>query len=278
MVGFLYGQTEYSILENAIHLDDYINHGVENGFSFLTITDSNMHGHLKFYNACKKNNIKPIIGLRVKISSTVDRLNCVLLYAKNKKGYQNLLKISTEQELNKVVSDEFISRNNEGLILVTSAIESDLDFFIFKQEAESVDVELKRLKALCDDIYIGVMPSSFLYETICEEVLELSKKQKIKLLPVSKSSYLKRDDELVYMSLLKISETNNFLGLDDLHLKTKEELEAEFSEISYVFDNLNEFLSKIEDELITMSNPLPKFPNKMGILSKDYLRGLCKKG
>ena len=55
MVGFLYGQTEYSILENAIHLDDYVNHGVLNAFPFLTITDSNMHGHLKFYNACKKN-------------------------------------------------------------------------------------------------------------------------------------------------------------------------------------------------------------------------------
>jgi DNA polymerase III alpha subunit len=50
MLGFMYGQTEYQILENAIHLEDYVSFGVSNGFSFLTITDSNLHGHFKFYN------------------------------------------------------------------------------------------------------------------------------------------------------------------------------------------------------------------------------------
>ena len=54
MIGFVYGQTEYSILENAIHMDDYINHAVENGFSFLTISDLNLHGHYKFYRKCKE--------------------------------------------------------------------------------------------------------------------------------------------------------------------------------------------------------------------------------
>ena len=77
MIGFVYGQTEYSILENAIHLDDYINHGVSNEFSFLTITDPNMHGHYKFYKKCKANNIKPVIGLEVKINSTLENKNCV---------------------------------------------------------------------------------------------------------------------------------------------------------------------------------------------------------
>ena len=56
MIGFVYGQTEYSILENAIHMDDYINHAVENGFSFLTISDLNLHGHYKFYRKCKEHN------------------------------------------------------------------------------------------------------------------------------------------------------------------------------------------------------------------------------
>ena len=97
MLGFMYGQTEYSILENAIHLENYVKHGVENGFSFLTITDSNMHGHFKFFNLCKEHHIKPVIGLRVKINTSIGKDNCVLLYAKNKKGYQNLLEISTNQ-------------------------------------------------------------------------------------------------------------------------------------------------------------------------------------
>jgi DNA polymerase-3 subunit alpha len=245
MLGFMYGQTEYSILENAIHLDDYVNHGVINGFSFLTITDANMHGHFKFYNLCKANNIKPVIGLKVKIHSSINRTNAVLLYAKNKVGYQNLLQISTEQEVKGIVDDEFLIKHNKGLFLVTSAIESDFDYLIYLEKYQDAIEELKRLQRLTNEFYLGVMPSSFLYDTICQDLLKICNEYRLTMLPVAKSSYLEKEDELVYHSLLRISETNNVMGIDDLHLKTKEELEDEFRDISFVFDNLNLVLSGI---------------------------------
>ena len=49
--------------------------------------------HYKFYKKCKANNIKPVIGLEVKINSTLENKNCVLLYAKNIDGYHNLIKL-----------------------------------------------------------------------------------------------------------------------------------------------------------------------------------------
>ena len=158
MIGFLYGQTEYSILENAIHLDTYIKHAVENEFSFLTITDPNMHGHYKFYKKCREKNIKPIIGLETKIKSFYNNKNCVLLYAKNHLGYQNLLQISSEQELNGVVSDEFIKSHSNGLFLVSSAVNSDFDRLIFNQRYEDAFIELSRIKELCNEFYLGIMP------------------------------------------------------------------------------------------------------------------------
>ena len=42
MKGFLYGQTEYNLLNNSIHLNDYINYAKNNGFTFLSITDKNL--------------------------------------------------------------------------------------------------------------------------------------------------------------------------------------------------------------------------------------------
>ena len=175
MIGFMYGQTEYSILENAIHLDDYINHGVSNEFSFLTITDSNMHGHYKFYKKCKAKNIKPIIGLEVKINSHYGSKNCVLLYAKNKTGYQNLIQIATHQELEGIVDDDFIKEHSDGLFLVTSAINSDFDYLVFKQQYEEAFIELDRVKSLCYEFYFGVMPSSFLYESTYEDLKKIIK-------------------------------------------------------------------------------------------------------
>jgi DNA polymerase-3 subunit alpha len=278
MLGFMYGQTEYQILENAIHLEDYVSFGVSNGFSFLTITDSNLQGHFKFYNLCKANNIKPVIGLSVKINSNLNRENIILLYAKNKIGYQNLLEISSKQALDGVVSDEFIINHCDGLFLVTSAVESDLDYLIYCQEYSNALAELKRLQGLTKEFYLGVMPSSFLYETIYQDLFKLQTKYNLVMLPVSKTSYLTNEDELVYHSLLKIGETNKVLSIDDLHLKTKEELEAEFKEINYVFKNLDSVINSIEDDLISFDHPLPTFQNKLGISSGEYLSKLCKKG
>lgn len=278
MIGFVYGQTEYSILENAIHLDDYINHAVNNGFSFLTITDTNMHGHLKFYKKCKANNIKPIIGLEVKINSSLGRKNCVLLYAKDQDGYRNLLQITTFQELNGMVTDEFIHEHNKGLFLVTSAVCSDFDYCIFQQEFDSALIELNRLRGLCDEFYLGVMPSSFLYETIFEDLNKIIKQQKLTILPVAKTSYKDLEDDIVYLSLLRISETDSVLSMDDLHLKSREELKEEFLGLEEVFSNLEKVVSTVKDDIIKEAYPLPKYPNKANVNSFDYLQALCKKG
>ena len=278
MIGFLYGQTEYSILENAIHLDDYINHAVKNGFSFLTITDSNLHGHYKFYKKCKLLNIKPIIGLEVKINSFYNRKNCVLLYAKNPIGYQNLIQISTEQELNKVVEDDFIKEHSEGLFLVSSAVNSDFEYCIFKEDFHSAKIELARVRGLCKEFYLGIMPSSFLYEAIYDELMNIIKEENLTILPVSKSSYLNEDDDIVYLSLLKIGDSKTVLSVDDFHLKTVLELENEFIEHKDAFVNLEKVINEVSTDLIKEDYPLPKFPNKANVNSFDYLTLLCNKG
>ena len=276
MTGFFYGQTEYSVLENAIKLDDYINHAVKNEFSFLTITDKNMHGHYKFYKKCKANNIKPVVGLETKIKSNYGNKNVVLLYAKNNVGYKNLLQISTEQELNEFVSDEFIKTHKEGLFLVTSAISSDFERLILKEQYEDASIELKRLQSLCNEFYLGIMPSSFIYESIYEDLLKVIKEYNLTVLPVSKSSYLEGDD-LVYYSLLKIGESEEVLSIDELHLKTKSELENEFSGL-ISNDVIDKLLSSISDDIILESYPLPAYPNKANVSSSVYLHTLCNKG
>ena len=278
MVGFLYGQTEYSMLENTIHLADYINHAVTNGFSFLSLTDNNLHGHFKFYQLCKKNNIKPIIGLKVHISSLVGRDNYILLYAKNRVGYQNLLHISTTQELNGILLDEEIIKFNEGLICVSSAIDSDFDYYLFEEKYSLANDELKRLQGFCSEFYLGVMPSSFIHDTIYQDLNVIIEKNNLKILPVSKCSYLTKEDEIVYQAIIKLSERKIIAGMDDLHLKNTFELEQEFHDYYGIFDTLEEVIYGIEDDLLVFHHDLPKFPNKYNLPSDVYLNGLCEKG
>ena len=61
----LYIKTDNSLQDSLITIPKLVECAKKEGFSALTITDSNMYGVMDFYKACKKNNIKPIVGLEI---------------------------------------------------------------------------------------------------------------------------------------------------------------------------------------------------------------------
>ena len=87
--------TDYTLLKSLIKIPDLISFLCDNKISACGICDENLYGVLDFYFSCKKNNIKPIIGLSVKLNNLE-----VCLYAVNYEGYKNLLKIHTLKEKN----------------------------------------------------------------------------------------------------------------------------------------------------------------------------------
>ena len=82
-------KTNNCLLSSMIKIKDLIKVAKENNIKCLTITDNNMYGVLDFYKECIKNNIKPIVGLEIRLEEEI------ILYAENYEGYQNLIKIST---------------------------------------------------------------------------------------------------------------------------------------------------------------------------------------
>ena len=83
-------KTDYSLLKSLIKIPDLISFSVANNIEVLGILDENLFGSIEFYDACIKNNIKPIIGL----DTLVNNLH-LYLYAKDYEGYKTLLKINT---------------------------------------------------------------------------------------------------------------------------------------------------------------------------------------
>lgn len=105
--------TDYTLLKSLIKIPDLINFLLDKNITACGICDENLYGVLDFYFSCKKNNIKPIIGLNVKI----DNLD-VYLYAKNYEGYKNLLKIHTLKEKDELnLEDILLYKNNIIIIL-----------------------------------------------------------------------------------------------------------------------------------------------------------------
>ena len=69
-------KTDYSLLKSLIKIPDLISFSLANNIDVLGILDENLFGSIEFYDACIKNNIKPIIGL----DTIVNNLN-LYLYA-----------------------------------------------------------------------------------------------------------------------------------------------------------------------------------------------------
>ena len=107
-------KTSYSILSSLNDIKKLIQFCKANDIKRIAITDNNMFGIMEFYKECIKNDIKPIIGLEIKIED-----NIVLLYAKNYEGYQNLTRIVFVMQ-NEKINIDTLKKYRSNLICVTT--------------------------------------------------------------------------------------------------------------------------------------------------------------
>ena len=87
--GSLNLKSDYSLLKSLIKINDLIKYAKTNSINVLSLCDDNLCGSLEFYNACKLNNIKCIIGLEY-----IYENEKIYLFCKNYNGFRNLLLIS----------------------------------------------------------------------------------------------------------------------------------------------------------------------------------------
>ena len=109
--------------------------------SALALTDNgNLYGAIEFYKACKAEKIKPIIGIdayvaarsrRDKQSGVDNRRTRLVLLAENLEGYKNLIKISTDSNLEGFyykprVDRELLQKYHGGLIAILPSFSGEV--------------------------------------------------------------------------------------------------------------------------------------------------------
>ena len=105
-------KTNYELLYSLIKVDDLISFALNNEINTIGITDSNMFSCMEFYDKCKKNSIKPIVG--VELSS----LN-IIVYAKNYYGYVALCNIVSKKNLD-TIDIEYVKGFSKDIIVCTT--------------------------------------------------------------------------------------------------------------------------------------------------------------
>ena len=95
----LHTVTSYSLLSSTVRIRSYVKQAKALGYQTLAITDINvLHGAVEFYEACQEAGIQPIIGLRLEYTPAEKEGHSeLLLFAKNLKGYQQLMQLSSSK-------------------------------------------------------------------------------------------------------------------------------------------------------------------------------------
>ena len=273
MEGFIYGQTEYNILNNALKLKDYVNRASEFGYTSLTITDPNLHGFYKFYKLCTEKNIKPIIGLEVKIIG--EKNTTYLCYAKNRTGFSNLIKLSSLIAYKENITLDVLHKHSNGLIIVLSCF--SLSIIDASSEEDIIDVVNKG--KIFDDYYVGISFQAYRLRENLKEFASTVTKLNISMLPLHRTFYLEQYDKEVFLELKLVSGVETSLHRDDnFSVIDKDSLKSLFSGYTKLFSTYREFEKKVNLDLNKNKVTLPEYPSTNNLSSKTFLRNLVAKG
>ena len=98
----LHNHSSYSLLDGLASPTELVAEAKRLGYKHLALTDhGTCAGLLNFQRACRKEGIKPILGMEAyycedhKARDKDARIHHLVLIAKNAKGYSNLIKLST---------------------------------------------------------------------------------------------------------------------------------------------------------------------------------------
>jgi len=168
----LHCHTQYSLLDGAADVDAMVKKAKADNMPAVAITDhGNMFGAFKFFAACKKHGVKPILGCEVYVvedrfnkkftRENKDKRYHQLLLAKNEEGYANLMKIVSQGYIDGIYMDfprvdiELIKAHHNGIIASTCCVGAEVPQTIIHKGVEAAEkVFLKWLDIFGEDYYI----------------------------------------------------------------------------------------------------------------------------
>ncbi|MDR7073770.1 DNA polymerase III subunit alpha [Fictibacillus barbaricus] len=298
----LHIHSEYSLLESSCRIDELVKKAEESGCSALALTDKgSMYGALKFYTACLKAGIKPIIGLEAEIGDeplqkdqTGAASKNILLYAMEKEGYQNLLKLSTmiqtkQDGVYKPISHTVLSEHSRGLIALSSGREGEIQQLLAAEKTGGIHLEevLSYYKQTFPDrFYLGIEDHGTGFEkTLNLQVQSLAREQHIPILCAHETYYLNKEDAHAHDILLcikhgeKLNNQDRYkLATGEYYFKSEKEMQALFSHNEELLAETLKFAERCNLELNLGEIALPKYPVPGNKDSFEYLKYLCKKG
>jgi DNA polymerase III subunit alpha len=299
----LHVHSEFSLLDGACRIKDLISKAKKNNMPALALTDHGvMYGVIQFYKEAVANQIKPIIGCEVYVAphSRKDKSNGkkespshLILLAKNKKGYQNLLQLVTKSFLEGFyykprIDKEILKEYSEGLIGLSACLKGEIPRMILQNnltKARELALSYQEIFGK-DDFYLEIQSNTMPEQIkVNQEIIKLGHALQMPLVATNDIHYINREDREAHDILLCIQTATNLddpnrmkFSTGEFYFNTPEEMQRRFADIPEALENTVKIAEKCNLEIDFRNAHLPYFDLPDRLTDNDYLRQLCYEG
>jgi len=299
----LHVHTEYSLLDGAARVDSLIKRAKELNMNSIAITDhGTMYGVIPFYKACLKEGIKPIIGCEIYITPTnikerlprqEQKINHLVLLAKNKTGYENLMKIVSIANIEGFyykprVDKEILRKYSEGIIALSACLAGEVNSLLLNdkyEKAKEVALHYQEIFGV-ENFYLEVQDHNVPEQKkILPLIVKLSEETGIPLVATNDIHYIDKEDAIIQDVLISIGTGSNLnderrlrFPTDEFYLKDSVSMTNLFKDMNEAIENTRIIADRCEVNIEFNQSALPVFPLDEGVIANEYLRALAYKG
>lgn len=306
----LHNHTHHSLLDGLTKIPDLVRTVKELGMEATAITDhGTMSGTIEFYKATQDSGVKPIFGMEAYVAarSRHDRdpqkdkaRYHLIILAMNDQGYRNLMKLSTQANLEGMyykprIDHELLEKYNEGLIILSACASGEVGENLRADNYEEAKRVASWYKSIFGDRYYLELqdhghpdnPVQWDVQVKINKYLErLSEELDIPCAVTSDGHYLSHDDQDTHEILLCVG-TGAYLSDEkrmslkdfELHVTDPRDIIERWGKTHpEAVRNTKRIADRCHVEIELGKILIPEFPVPEGMTEKSYLDHLVYQG
>ena len=300
----LHCHTHYSLLDGANRIGDMLARCRELGMKSLAVTDhGNLFGAIDFYTAALRAGVKPIIGCEFYVAPGDRREReargmseasyHLVVLAKNRKGYHNLLKLASTAYLEGFyyrprIDRQVLAEHAEGLICISGHMGTELAVRVVSGDAEGARDTARFYRDLLgkDSFYVELQrhgqPEQ---EHLIGELVALARDVDLNVVATNDVHYLTQDEALVHEVMVCINTGKTLqdtermkMETDQLYLKSAAEMYELFRDVPEACENTLKVAAACNLDLDFTQRHAPVFRPPAGKTDRQHLRELVYEG
>jgi len=302
----LHNHSDYSLLDGATRIGAMAKRVAELGMPAVALTDhGNLFGAVEFYEKMRAAGVKPIVGIeayvapgkrsdREKGADPSSRFFHLILLARDREGYRNLMRLSSKAYLEGFyykprMDHDLLAEHAGGITALSACLKGEVPHHLLRGNQAGAVAAATRYRDIFGEgnFFLELQDHGIpAQRQVDEGLLEVARATGIPLVCTNDCHYLECNDAEAHDLLLCIQTGKTVdtpgrmrYGSNQLYIKSPAEMHQLFGELPQALANTLRIAETVDLELDFGKLHLPHFPLPDGYATvDDYLRELAQQG